>query len=1484
MVDREMDSLASGEDKKLGMAGHIASTFIHSPLTPLLLVACLALGLLGIFITPRQEDPQISVPMVDIFFRFPGASAEQVASLATDPLERMMSEISDVKHVYSASQRGQGMVTVQFVVGEQMGPSLVKLYDKLESNMDKIPPGVSPPLVKPKGVDDVPTVTLTLWSEAVDDAALRLIGLEVMQRLKEIPNTSQNFLVGGRSEQVRVEVQPQLLSGYGIGIAQVAQVIRAANQKKGVGNVEAGDASFTVYTGSFLRNKADIERLVVGVSKGAPVYVRDIANVIEGPGEAKNIVQYFSGPGANFQPDCGFLCSMKRSIFGYEAPPRVPLAYGAPAVTIAIAKKGGTNGVVVSSDVLEKVEFLKGRVIPDNIHVAVTRDYGKSANDKVNRLMFDMAQATLMVTILIYFFLGIRPTFVVATIIPVIILITVFAAWVLNFTIDRVSLFALIFCIGILVDDATVVVENIYRRWLAKGGVDTATTIDAVREVGNPTVLATLAIIAALLPMGMVSGMMGPYMEPIPILGSVAMTFSLFAAFIFTPWLAIRVRPSLRSLNAMQETEHRTSALFDKFFRRILGPMIDDPRKARIFKLAIWAVFIFSCSLFYFQVVAVKMLPLDNKPEFNIVVNMPEGTALPVTANVVQRLTDRLLRSKGGEERPAFHEITAIQTYVGTASPFNFNGLVRHYYLRSNPWEADMQVQLLDKRERKRSSHEIAEAARATLTPLARQLGARIQVVEMPPGPPVLQSMVAEVYGPDDATRKAVVKKITEAFEAAPSVVDVDNYVPAPHNVLVFEINRQKAEHNGVSVAEITEQLSMVMGGYRLGDVKGGRELEPRYIILQAPLAVRSQTSRLGEMPIRTRAGKIIPLSALGSFVQRPQDPVIYHKDLRPVEYVTGETSGVVTGLAAPIYGMLEVQKYLKDYIPPGNKEGLWPGYFGPPSDSFQSNYEWTGEWTVTYETFRDMGGAFMVALILIYMLVVMEFGNYRLPGIIMAPIPLTLIGIIPGHWLLGAEFTATSMIGWIALAGIIVRNSILLVDFSKNEVARGVPLREAVIQAVVTRTRPILITQLTMIAGAFSIIHDPIFQGMAISLMFGAIVATLLTLFVIPLACVKAPGAYQLPAEIMDARVAEAAAATTTAGMSDPATGDSVPAFAAQSAGQGDHSGAVASRSGLLARVSSLLSMVAGGLAGLNRRLSYPFSNLAAIPYFLWMSWGKIPGFVRNLLEQRRQAAASSAAEKAEGEDQAAAEQTRVVASRVDRPGRLVRSASRSDDYPDNEENEEAGSSGREAFGSKTGKAEEKADGEKGDKDDVAADRGASKHNKEKQRVKSKNVDKLKKKKKKTKKTDSKKERGAKKAQNKKSKAKAVHDAVDDAGNGKAAAVHKTSLSKEEVKKEAAGAEPLKRDAEKISEIDRGKKEEAGIADDLKEINGIGPKLEALLNSHGITTFSQLSELDIDALANEDAGAIDLAGRIRREDWVGQARKMVKKKRKERR
>ncbi len=1085
---------AAKNEESLGLAGRMARAFIHSPLSPLLFFAMLAMGVLGLVLTPRQEDPQISVPMVDIFVEYPGASSEQVASLAIDPLQRIMSEIPGIKHVYSASRRGEGMVTVQFDVGEQFGPSIVKVHDKLQSNLDKIPPGVSMPLVKPKGIDDVPVVTLTLWSEDVDDGILRTLALDVLQSLKQIPNTGQGFVVGGRAEQVRVEVVPERLAGYGISLEQVANTIQTANSEKRAGNIERGGSFFTVYTGSFLHSAEDIARLVVSVDKGVPVYVRDLARVSQAPEEPRQAISYYTGAAGSGEGE----------------------VHGAPAVTLALAKKEGTNGVTVAESIIDKVENLKGQLIPDNVNIAITRNYGETANDKVNELIFKLFVATAAVAILVWLALGLRPAMVVLFVIPVVILITVFSAWILGFTIDRVSLFALIFSIGILVDDAIVVIENIYRRWLLKGEMDTATAVDAVREVGNPTILATFTVIAALLPMGFVSGMMGPYMAPIPALGSVAMIFSLFAAFIFTPWLAMRIRPSMAYLQRAEVREHRQNEKLERMFRRVLTPIIDNKLVGWSVLGSIVVVFFACCAMFYTTAVTVKMLPYDNKPEFSVTVDLPEGSALPMTANLVHGMAEAL------RDMP---EVTAIQTYAGTAQPFDFNGMVRHYYLRQEPWQAELHVQLLHKSDRSRSSHEIALQARELLTPMAREMGARITVVEMPPGPPVLQSIVAEVYGPDAATRRDVARRITDAFEQAEGVADVDTYMQGPFDVWRFEVDTEKAVRRGISVDAINRNLAMAMGGFRLGDVKQGTVLDPTYIVMEMPLAIRAEVARLGDLPIMAPDGGSVPLAELGRFYRMTEDPIVYHKDLRPVEYVVGDAVG---RLAAPIYGMSEVESILESYVTPDGVP-LKASYIGPPADNGHSGFEWTGEWTVTYETFRDMGAAFGVALVLIYILVVWEFGNFSVPLVIMAPIPLTLIGIIPGHWLLNAEFTATSMIGFIALAGIIVRNSILLVDFSIHEVNRGTDARDAVVQSCKTRTRPIIITALALVAGSSVILFDPIFQGMAISLLFGVLVSTLLTLVVIPLGCITVRSVF-CPAAGPDGSGSGCAKATPTA------------------------------------------------------------------------------------------------------------------------------------------------------------------------------------------------------------------------------------------------------------------------------------------------------------------------------------------------------------------
>jgi multidrug efflux pump subunit AcrB len=1071
---RVRDSSATTERQQLGLAGRTARAFIHSPLSPLIFLAMLGMGVIGLILTPRQEDPQISVPMIDIYVQYPGASVEQVSALAVEPLERVMSEIPGVKHVYSASMREGGIITVRFTVGERMGPSLVKVHDKLHSSLYLLPPGVRPPIVKPKGIDDVPAVTLTLWSDELDDAALRALAFKLLQSLEQIPDTGQGFVVGGRAEQVRVEVMPDRLAGHGLSLGQIANTIQTANAESQTGSTESGNSFFTVYTGSFLKNVSDVANLVVGTRHGTPIYVRDVATVTLAPEDYKSLVNYYSGP---------------LYIGTAEAD-------GAPAVTIAIAKKEGSNGVSVANAILEKVELLKGQLIPDNVYVEVTRNYGKTANDKVNALLFKLFVATGAVTILVLLVLGIRPAIVVTLVIPVVLLMTVFGALVMGYSIDRVSLFALIFSIGILVDDAIVVVENIYRRWLTKGETDTDTAVDAVREVGNPTIIATFTVVAALLPMGFVSGLMGPYMEPIPALGSVAMVVSLFAAFAFTPWLAMALKPSMKTLTKAAKKEHASEEKLDRLYRRFLVPLIDNKFLGWLFLLALVAAFFASVSLFYTTAVPVKMLPFDNKPEYSVVLDMPEGTALGVTANQARIMAEKIL-----DTTP---EVVAIQTYAGTAKPFDFNGMVRHYYLRDKPWQAEIQVQLIDKHQRKRTSHEIAVEAREILEPIALETGARMTVVEMPPGPPVLQAVVAEVYGPDDQTRRQVAADMTGMFEEVETLADVDNYMQEPHNVLRFEVDAQKAVRRGISVDTVIKQLQMAMGGFKVGDVKRGTLLEPTYIVLQAPLSIRSQISRLSDLPIASASGQTVPLSELGQFVEVEQDPIIYHKDLRPVEYVVGDAVG---RLGAPIYPMMEMEEKLENYTTPDGV--VMSGYFtGPPPDNGRSGFEWGGEWTVTYETFRDMGVAFCVALIVIYMLVVGAFGNFVTPAVIMAPIPLTLLGIVPGHWIMGAEFTATSMIGFIALAGIIVRNSILLVDFSVEEVGKGVPLKEAVLRACKTRTRPIVITALALVAGSSVILTDPIFQGMAVSLLFGVLVSTALTLIVIPLGCISA-GSY---------------------------------------------------------------------------------------------------------------------------------------------------------------------------------------------------------------------------------------------------------------------------------------------------------------------------------------------------------------------------------------
>jgi len=1068
-VANKEDVLSKDE---LGFAGKLADSFIHSPLSPLLFIAFMLVGLYGLYATPRQEDPQISVPMIDIMLQMPGASSQEVSRLAVSPLERLVSEIKGVKHVYSVSDEGMGIITLEFEVGEEIERAIVLTHNKVQSNLDQMPPGAEMPLIKPKEVDDVPVVTLTLWSDDMDDAELRTLSVSLMHELKQLPETGNAFVSGGRSEQVRVDVLPERLKGYGISMGHIAQTIQKFNSEQTVGSVEQGGQFYWVKTGVFLQSAADFERLVVGSHDNLPVYLRDVADITMGPEEARHQVTYYTGPANEGET-----------------------VNGAQAVTIAIAKLHGANGVTVVNNVLDEVEHLKGHLIPDNVHVEVTRNYGATAKAKVDSLLFKLVVATGAVTLLVLLSLGWRPALVVLLTIPVVLVITVYMAMIMGYTIDRVSLFALIFSIGFLVDNAIVIVENIYARWLRAGEATTEIAVDAVREVGNPTVLATYTTIAALLPMGFVSGMMGPYMEPIPALGSVAMIFSLIAAVVFAPWIAIRLIPPMSVLHKMEERDHKIDEWLGDFYNKIIGGLLDDRQKGKAFLFGLMIAFVIAASMMLGvtnYMVKVKMLPFDNKAEFALVIDMPDGTALPDTINVTNDVVD-VIRT--------LPEVTTVQTYVGTAKPFDFNGLVRHYYLRQFPWQAEVQIQLLDKGDRERSSHEIATAARALLKPIGKAANAVITVVEMPPGPPVLQSVVAEIHGPDAKTRAEVANMMTDLFRESELIEDVDNYMrDEEQEIWRFNVALDKAATQGVTVEDINQHLAMAMGMFKVGDIKQKLVYEPTYILLQIPLAKRSQLDMLADMPVMTMDKRLVPLGELGEFVKDKRDPMIFHKDLRPIEFVVGDSVGA---LPAPIYAMADIDQRLKDHPTPDGV--IMSGtMIGPPEHDDISGFEWSGEWTVTYETFRDMGIAFGIALIAIYMLVVWQFGNFSIPLVIMAPIPLTLLGILPAHWALGAEFTATSMIGWIALAGIIVRNSILLIDFTITLVGNGMPLREAAITSAKLRTRPIMITALALVLGSMVILTDPTFQGMAISLLFGVFVSTILTLVVIPLGCVS--------------------------------------------------------------------------------------------------------------------------------------------------------------------------------------------------------------------------------------------------------------------------------------------------------------------------------------------------------------------------------------------
>ena len=1068
-----------------GLSGRIAALFIDSKLTPLIMLGVLLLGLFAVVGTPREEEPQIVVPMADVWLPFPGASVKVVEEQLTKPFERKLSEIKGIEYVYSISRPGGALIIVRFYVGQPMEQSLVDLYDKLMANQDLLPPGAEPFLVKPKDVNDVPIVTLTLSSERYGEFELHRLAEQVLEEVKKVAGTSAGFIVGGRPRELRIQIDPTRLKAYGLAPLQVMNVVRGENRALPTGRFDSRNQNFLVETGRFIRSREDLEGLVVGVNEQRPVYLRQVAEVTDGPAEATSYVWFGLGAGS-----AGETVQVKREMKEPTFHLSPFTSHESPAVTVAVAKQAGMNAVTVAAEVLRKVDEMKGVAIPSDVRVTVTRDYGETAHEKANELLWHLLIAVVAVVVFLGVALGPRPALVVSIAIPLTLALTLFTSMMIGYTINRVTLFALIFSIGILVDDAIVIVENTYRHLTMRLTAHHEASIRAVDEVGDPTILATFTVIAALLPMAFVSGLMGPYMRPIPVNASIAMFFSLLVAFIVIPWFCQTCyRPGATVSGVDHEGDEQ--GLTARIYRQVLSPLLAHPLLAYAFLAGVGLLLIGSTLLFYTRHVVVKMLPFDNKSELQLVIDMPEGTTLEETARVTQAL---------GHYVKTVPEVRDYQAYVGTASPFNFSGLVRHYYLREQPHEADIQVNLVAKHERAAQSHEIAQRIRPPVQEIAREYGANVKIVEVPPGPPVQSVLVAEVYGPDYNRRLAVAREIRGFFESTLGVVDVDDYIETDQVKYVFTVDRAKAALAGISSGEIVDTLRMALQGTKVGLVHIPREKSPVQIVLRLPLAERTGLEHLGEIGLRTSAGGIVQLSELLTVERTVQDKAIYHKNQKPVVYVVADVGGSGAEKSeSPVYGVLGVGKKLEEFrVVEGYQIEQY--YASQPWSEEKIAMKWDGEWHITYETFRDMGIAFAVAMLLIYLLIVGQFQSFITPVIIMAPIPLTLIGILPGHWLTGSYFTATSMIGFIALAGIIVRNSILLVDFIQLQERAGVLLSEAVVKAGAIRTRPILLTAAALMVGAFVIILDPIFQGLAVSLLFGVGASTLLTLVVIPL------------------------------------------------------------------------------------------------------------------------------------------------------------------------------------------------------------------------------------------------------------------------------------------------------------------------------------------------------------------------------------------------
>ena len=1076
----------SAPPQRPGLAGRVAAAAVTSKLTVIAVIASMLLGTFAILQLPREEEPQIKVPMIDVFVAMPGAAPEEVENRVTRPMEKLLWEIPGVEYLYSTSSPGQSVVIVRFKVGTDIEAALVRLNQKLQTNFDRIPSGVGTPLVKPRTIDDVPILALNLHSRTLDHLTLRRLAAQVEDAVKSVPLVAETTLIGGARRALRVELDPAALSSRNLTVAQVAASLQAANRQLPAGSRPFANREILLETGEFLHDSDDVGSVVLGVFGGKPVYLRDVAAIRDTAAEPSDYVLHGSRSGDT------------------EA-----------AVTISVAKRPGANAITVVEQVLAKTDALRGTLLPADVDLTVTRDYGHTAAEKSDELLLHMGIAVFGVAILILLFLGWRESLVVLLAIPTTLALTLLVFYLYGYTLNRITLFALIFSIGILVDDAIVVVENIVRHLRLPGGASkplNQIALEAVVEVGNPTILATWAVIAAILPMAFVGGLMGPYMRPIPIGSTAAMLFSLAIAFTITPWAAVRVLRRHRtksnpigyslsgdpasgatSLTENSDHDHAPDDWFTRLYHRVMEPLLDRARWRWIFLGGIVALLLGAAGFVLTGAVTIKMLPFDNKSEFQVILNTPEGTTLEQTTRIAREMAASI------RQQP---EVRGYQIYAGTAAPFNFNGLVRHYFMRRGPNVADIQVNLVPKHDRADQSHAIAKRTRALVAPIAARHGAVVAVAEVPPGPPVLQSLVAEIYGPDETHRLALAREVRSLMEKTRGVVDIDWYVEADQPKIRYVVDREKAAHHGITADDIARTLALGAQGASIDLLHLPAEREDVPVVLELPPSSRSDPATLLALGVRSShdpSASPVALSELVSLIHETGPRSLYRKNLKPVTYVTADVAGEIE---SPAYALIPMHLALMklDARRFGGTDAALPIYhLNVPSDDLGPALKWDGEWHITLEVFRDLGLAFAAVLVLIAMLLVGWFKSYVTPLVVMAAIPFSLIGILPAHWALGAFFTATSMIGFMAGAGIVVRNSIILVDFIELRRAHGLTLRDAVVEAGAVRFRPMLLTALAVVVGASVILADPIFQGLAISLMFGEVASLLISRMAVP-------------------------------------------------------------------------------------------------------------------------------------------------------------------------------------------------------------------------------------------------------------------------------------------------------------------------------------------------------------------------------------------------